>query len=194
MQIDKNKITKLLIEAEKISYADNFLKQIEIYKKVLLLDDTNIVALINISDYFLKIELNNNAKEFALKAYELYGEYEDRAAINYSCILIDSKNYSETIEILERRKLNDSEDYLIYNNLGYAYYLSGQYTNAFENYNISIILEENNPLAYCNRGNLKYSIFKDRDGIEDLKKAHAYGDFEAGMILQNIVKDSSLLS
>lgn len=192
--MNKDEITKLLIEADNISYVDNFIKQIEIYKKVLQLDNTNIEALINISDCFLKMKLYDDAKEFALKAYSLYGKNYDRATVNYSCILIGSKNYSEAIEILERMKTNDSVDYLVYNNLGYAYFLSEQYANAFENYNISIIFEENNPLAYCNRGNLKYSIFKDADGIEDLKKAQSYGDFEASMIIQNIVKDKSLLS
>ncbi|MBS1647385.1 MAG: hypothetical protein JST67_08600 [Bacteroidetes bacterium] len=192
--MNKDEITKLLTEADDISYADNFLKQIEIYKKVLQFDSTNIEALINISDCFLKMKLYDNAKEFAFKAYSLYGEHDDRATVNYSCVLIGSKNYREAIEILERMKANDSVDYLVYNNLGYAYFLSEQYVKALDNYTISIILEENNPLAYCNRGNLKYSIFKDTDGIEDLKKAQSYGDFEAGMILQNIVKEKPLLS
>ena len=140
------------------------------------------------------MKLDNEAKEYAHRAYLLHSSEDDMATVNYSCILIDSKDYTQAIEILEKEKRNDSVNHLIYNNLGYTYFLTEQYAKALDNYTISIILEEKNPLAYCNRGNLKYSILKDEDGIEDLKKAQLYGDFEASMILQNIVKDKSLLS
>lgn len=188
------KIKELLIEAENHFHAENFYKQIELYKEVLKLDIYNIEALINISDCYLKIKMHSEAKNHALNAYFLYGEVDDMATVNYSCILIDCKDYTQTIEILENEKSKGSNNYLVYNNLGYAYFLTEQYANALDNYTISISIEENNPLAYCNRGNLKYTIFNDKNGIEDLKKAQLYGDIEAAMILLNIANDKSFLS
>ena len=194
MTDNQDRINELLLEAEELYDLDNLYKSIQVYKQVLALDKNNIAALISISDCFIKMKLDTEAKEYARRAYSLHGTENDMATVNYSCILINCKDYSKAIEILEKEKSNNSVNHLIFNNLGYCYFLTKQYVNALDNYNISIILEENNPLAYCNRGNLKYSIFKDADGIEDLRKAQAYGDFEAAMILQNIVKEKSLLS
>lgn|GEM_PF-3910921 len=194
MKDNKDKINELLLEAEILFDSDNLYKPIQIYKQVLELDKNNISALINISDCLIKMNLDNEAKAYAHRAYLLHSLNDDMATVNYSCILISCKEYSKAIEILEKEKLNGSENHLVFNNLGYSYFLTEQYANALENYNLSIIIEEINPLAYCNRGNLKYFIFNNEEGINDLEKANLYGDFEAGMILQNIVKDKSLLS
>jgi len=192
--MSNKKINKLLFEAEICSGNDNMQKQVQLYKQVLELDKNNIEALINISDCLLKMKLENEAKTYAYRAYRLQGEDDDMATVNYSCILMEYKDFTKTIEILEKEKLNGSENYLVYNNLGYTYFLTEQYANALENYNISITLEEKNPLAYYNRGNLKYFIFNDEEGIKDLEKAHFYGDFEASLILQNIIKLKYMLS
>lgn len=83
---------------------------------------------------------------------------------------------------------------LVFNNLGYAYFLISRYEEALENYNISISPLEENPLAYCNRGILKYFVFNDDQGIEDLKRAYLYGDYEADMILHQVIEDKTRLS
>ena len=183
----------MLDKAEKMYHTENdenvCVKQIEIYKQVLQLDKDNIEALTNISDCYIHLKLNNEAKPYAKRAYEICKC--PITAVNYSCTL----NTEEAIKILEEQKANDTSEPLVYNNLGYDYFLTEQYAKALDNYNISIILEEKNPLAYSNRGILRYFIFNDtKNGLEDLKKAHKYGDFEASMILQNIEKEKHLLS
>ena len=95
---------------------------------------------------------------------------------------------------MEEEKYNGSENEIVYNNLGYIYFLTEQFDQALGNYNISIRIEEENPLAYCNRGVLRYFIFNEDEGVKDLEKASLYGDFEARMILQIIVKKYALLS
>ena len=141
------------------------------------------------------MELYKQAEKYAERAYYLYKDIEDTAAVNLSCVLMEQKNYERCIAILEREKKLRSKNDLIYNNLGYTYFLTGKFHLALENYSISIKLLEENPLAYCNRGIVKYFVFNDDTaGINDLITAKKYGDFEAGMILQNIVGDRSLLS
>jgi len=108
------------------------------------------------------------------------------ATVNYSCVLIDNKEYPRAINILKTEYNKNSQNYLVYNNLGYAYFLTERYQSALESYTLSIELEKNNPLAYCNRGNLIYNILNDDDGIKDLLKSYELGDYEAGMILQTI--------
>lgn len=188
-------IELLLKEAEELVDADNFLLAIKKYQEVLTFDSENISALISITDCLLKLNLSDQAGKYAEKAYHLFKDIDDTSAVNLSCVLIDQKNYQSCISILEREKQLGSINDLIYNNLGYAYYLNENFHKALENYTISISLEEVNPLAYCNRGVLKYYKFKDHeDGVKDLIKARNYGDFEAGMILQKIGGDKALLS
>ncbi len=189
-----NQINQLIAHAELMSTKDNYVGQINIYKRVLELDETNVTALINISDCFLKMNQNPSAERYALKAYQLCKEQDDIVTVNLSCIFIDKKDYASAISILEERKKNDCEDSLVYNNLGYAYHLSGQYIQALDNYTISILLEERNPLAYCNRGILKHKILNDNDGIKDLRKAELYGDYEAATYLREFTIDKTRLS
>lgn len=181
-------IGNLIARAEDQYQSNNYNESIKTLQEVLRIDPNNNCALINISDIFLKLKLNQEAERYALKAYELYGNEDDLAVVNYSCILIDSKKYDDAIRILQNCKINGSSNYLVYNNLGYSYYLVGQYDKALENYNISISLYEANDLAYCNRGILKFYIFNDNDGIQDLLKAEKLGDIEAKMVLKTINK------
>lgn len=194
MNKQEDKINQILSEAADCYEVDDFVQQIHLYKQVLKLDKNNIKALINISDCYLKLNLAKEAKVYAYNAYKLYREVDDMATVNYSCFLIDVKDYTQAIEILEKEKAKGSDNFLVNNNLGYSYFLTEQYAKALDHYNISIALEEVNPLAYCNHGNLKYTILKDEEGIEDLQKAQLYGDFEASMILQHIGSDKSILS
>lgn len=188
------RISELNAHAELMSTKDNYVGQINIYRKILEIDDANETALINISDCLLKINQTQSAERYALKAYQLYKDQDDIVTVNLSCILIDKKDFISAISILEERKKNDSNDSLVYNNLGYSYHLSGQYVQALDNYTISIQLEERNPLAYCNRGILKYKILNNDDGIEDLRKAELYGDYEAATFLQKFTVDKARLS
>ena len=181
-------VSDLIIKAEINYEAGNYNESVKHLQQVLQIDPTNNYALVNISDTFLKLKLNQEAEQYALKAYKLYGNEDDLAVVNYSCILIDNKKYDNAITILENCKNKGSLNYLVYNNLGYSFYLIGQYENALENYNISISLFEANDLAYCNRGILKYYIFNDNDGIQELLKAEKLGDIEAKMVLKDINK------
>lgn len=194
MENELNQINQKLALVEEHLNSDNLLAAIKEYRLILKLDSSNISALVGISDCLLKMKMGGDAEEFARRAYGLYGERDDMTAVNYSCVLSDLGNYSEAIEILEKENLKNSTNYLVYNNLGYYYFLTEKFDKALTNYNISIAMNETNPLAYCNRGNLKYFIFNDEDGIRDLERAHSYGDFEAGMILQNITGSKVLLS
>ena len=97
-----DKIGKLLLEAEILSGTDNLYKQIQLYKQVLELDKNNISALINISDRLIKMNLSREAKEYANRAYLLHKAKDDMATVNYSCILIDCKDYAKAIKILEK--------------------------------------------------------------------------------------------
>jgi len=188
-------IELLLEEAERCVDADNYPLAIKNYHNVLNIDPENISALMSISDCLLKINLSAQAEKYAEKAYHLYKDIDDYSAVNFSCVLMDQKKYDLCIAILEREKQLKSTNDLLFNNLGYVYYLTGNFHRAIENYTISILLEEINPLAYCNRGIVKYYKFNELDdGVNDLLKAQKYGDFEAGMILQKIGGDKSLLS
>jgi len=188
-------INKLLNEAEELSDNDILYKSFQIYKEVLEIDEENITALICISDCLIQMKMEKEASIYAEKAYILRkGSDDDMATVNYSCILIGTKEYEKAIDILEEEKANNSENYLVFNNLGWTYFLSKQYVKALDNYNISILLEERNGLAYCNRGRLKYFTFNDQDGIDDLNKAYQYGDYEAGIILQSVLQDKRFLS
>lgn len=191
MSYIKDDIDQLLIEAETLHQSDILYRQVQIYKRVLELDNTNNYALINLSDCFIKMNLDDEAKKYAYRAYSLHHKTDDMIAANYSCILINQKQYDDAIKILEIERSKNSTNYLVYNNLAYTYFLTDQYFRALDNYSISISLEEENPLAYCNRGILKYFIFNDDEGIDDLEVAHKLGDTEAVMILQNILKSSS---
>ena len=179
-------IDDLILKAEIDYDAGNYRDSVKHYKKVLRIDPTNNSALITLSDIFLKLKLNQEAERYALKAYELFNNEEDMAVVNYSCILIDNKKYDDAIMILENCKNQNSLNLLVYNNLGYSFYLIGQYEKALYNYDISISLYKDNHLAYCNRGVLKYYIFNDNDGIQDLLKAEKLGDMEAKIVLRDI--------
>lgn len=185
-----------MLDKAEYNFSRNDLPQtIKNYQDVLVIDPDNISALLSISDCFIKMELYKQAEKYAERAYYLYKDIEDTAAVNLSCVLMEQKNYERCIAILERAKISGSTNDLVFNNLGYTYFLTGRFHSALDNYNISIKLLEENPLAYCNRGVVKYFVFNDEaEGVKDLGLAHKYGDFEAGMILQNIVGDRSLLS
>lgn len=189
-----DRVSILLAEGEKLVDESPLAQQVKIYMQVIEIEPDNITALINISDCLLKMNQSAKAEQFAFRAYQLHKDEDDMAVVNYSSVLIDNKNFQEAIVVLEEEKRKDSINDLIFNNLGYAYFLIGKYYEALENYNLSIILWEKNHLAYCNRGILKYFIFNDEQGIEDLRKAYLYGDYEAGIILQQVIKDKASLS
>jgi len=94
---------------------------------------------------------------------------------------MEKKDYNTARYILNQAIYEfDSDYYLVYNNLGYLNYLEENYYLALENYDISIELEEDNPLAFCNRGVLYVDIFHDLEtGIKDLQKARQLGDLDA---------------
>ena len=94
------------------------------------------------------MNLDKEAEQYAYRAYLLRKEEDDdMATVNYSSVLICKKEYAKAIEVLEAEKAVDSRNYLVYNNLGYSYFFTERFENALENYNISIFLEEKNPLA-----------------------------------------------
>ena len=187
---EKN-ISDLLLLAEELIFANKVKEAINTYKLILDEDPENYFALVSISAELQNLYLNYDAEKYVIKAYQLYNTIDDMVAVNYSFNLIDDENYTKTIEILEKEKQNNSTNFLVYNNLGFTYFLIKEYENAYLNYNISIQLEEENPLAYCNRGYLRYFVLNDKEGIDDLVKAHNLGDIEAGLYLlktsQNII-------
>lgn len=194
-QLRSMKIQRLLERADQHINRGYLTEAIYILNEVLTIDPENITALIDIADCLIKCNLHSNARKYAEKAYKLYRDEDDMAAVNLSCVLTRPAESEHIIEILEREKRLGSKNELIYNNLGYFYYLDGKYVEALENYNISIKLFEDNPLAYCNRGVLKYFIFnEDAEGTDDLIKADKYGDIEARNILRNIIGDKSCVN
>ena len=180
------KIKHLLKKANEFYDQDRIQEAILVYEQILELDPDEIESLINISDCLIKILMDQKALKYAKKAFDLYRFVDDMAVVNYSSVLIRLKKLDESIQILEDCKKSESTNYLIYNNLGYAFQLKKEFKNALINYTISISLEKVNPLAYCNRGNLKYFYLNDASGISDLELAEKYGDFEASMFLQKV--------
>jgi tetratricopeptide (TPR) repeat protein len=182
------KFWQLIGKANELYGSDNIAEYIKVCKQALRIDPNNNYVLVNLSSIFLKLGLDNEAEKYTSKAFELYQGVDEYTIVNYSCTLIDKKKYNEAIEILEICKSKDSQDHLVYNNLGFSYFLKGQYFEALDNYTISIAIEEKNSHAYCNRGILKYFVFKDNGGIQDLIKAEKYGDMKARIILIGLVK------
>lgn len=187
----KRNVFEHLLLAEELTIANRLKDVINTYKLILASEPKNLTALLGISDTLLKLNQNSEAKRYVRKAYEIYSGSDDMVAVNYSCVLMDNMQYAKAIAILEKEREKKSQNYLVYNNLGYGYFLLSDFDNAFVNYNTSIELNNDNPLAYCNRGVLRYFIYNDDNGIEDLEKANKYGDLEAEMILRLIGRQGS---
>lgn len=186
------KIQQLLQKANKLLFQDRIQEAILVYEQILEINPNEIESLINISDCYIKILMDQKALKYAKRAFELHRFEDDMAVVNYSSALISLRKLDHAIQILEDCKKSESINYLIYNNLGYSYHLKKDFPNALSNYNISIALEVVNPLAYCNRGNLKYFVLNDNSGISDLELAEKYGDFEASMLLQKVKRNFTL--
>ena len=157
------------------------------YKTCLVSDPNNVPALCNLGLVLMELSLYNEAEKVLNNAVEVcvkcgkIDELNDSILCNLSCVLMEKKDYNTARYMLNKAIYEfDSDHYLVYNNLGYLNYLEENYYLALENYNISIELEEDNPLAFSNRGVLYVDIFHDlENGIRDLQKAKQLGDLDA---------------
>lgn len=87
--------------------------------------------------------------------------------------LSDEKQYKKAIEVyLQGIKLNSSYP-IIWNNMGYAYYKSGNKLSAMASYNQAIKLDPDFTLAYANRGQLNIDIQNFSAAVSDYDKAIA---------------------
>lgn len=178
----------MLKKAETNVLQDEYEKLVECYKELLQHKPYNIEALINISDILIKQKKTSEAEQFALDAYLLYKDIDDMSVVNYSCVLYNKNELDKAIEICKEACLRGSNNSLLYQNLGFYYMQKGWYQKALICYNQAIALSKTEPLAFCNRGILRYFIFNDNGGIADLLKAHHLKDPEATEILQIIAK------
>ena len=113
-------------------------------------------------------------------------EYPDDEYIlcNYSSVLIEQQDYVLARQHLETAVNNNSNFAMVYNNLGYLSFLESRYEDALLNYNHSIHLDSENPLAYYNRGVLLYEIFNQQQtGLQDLQISQSFGDLDAVLYL-----------
>lgn len=183
----KELIPNFLKIANENADSENWDTAITNYSRVLDYDSKDLEALIGISHCYIQINKYSKAEKYSKIAFEnKKTEEDDIATVNYSCVLIEQNKLKKAIEILEIEKNNNSKNYLVYNNLGYAQQKEEYFCKALENYNKSIELESENPLAYCNRGELKYFYLNDPDGIKDLEKAEQLGDKDARRFLKKI--------
>jgi tetratricopeptide (TPR) repeat protein len=196
MSVEEEIIRNLLILAkQKHSRGARYIHdQILIYKTILYYDSLNETALTEITDYYLKLNLIEEAAAFAEKAHFLYGKKNATAAVNMSRIYIAQKAYKKAIEVLEIMTKVDAADFRLYFNLGYAYELNGQFEEALENYSTSISLKGKNPSAFFRRGKLKYEKYDKEEGLKDLEKAVEYEDYEARLFLMKVVKSPLILN
>lgn len=167
-------------------------KAIVNYKIVLDLDPENIEALIGISHSYIRLSDYDVAETYSEKAFEIRHKYSeadvDMATVNYSDVLIERDDFEKAIEILSLEKNLNSRNYLVYNNLGYAYQKIDNFQEALCNYNLSIELESDNPLAFCNRGELRCFHLDDlKGGVNDLISALKLGDLEAEELLKTAI-------
>lgn len=173
-------------KAEKLFSENEYDKSNQLYKEVLRERPYNLQALINISDNLIRQNKSLEAEPYALDAYLLYKDVDDMAVANYSCVLFDKNELDLAIAVCEEACRRGSQNSLVIQNLGYYYMHKSMYSKALQCYNRSIALNKDNPLAYCNRGILRYFILNDPHGISDLLKAHRLNDNEATQILQII--------
>ena len=181
-------IQDLLQKAEEYYQIGNLEMSSNYYKKVLKTSPENIETIINLTHNLNELGKSSETVKIIEKIYTKYHNQDDMLTVNYSFGLIEKGEIKEAKQILLKETKNSSLNYLIYNNLGWCEYLLKNYQNAINAYDKSIELEKNNPLAFSNRGVLRYFIFNEDDGINDLIIAENLGDTDAKEAINSIKK------
>ena len=184
---DKEKVEKLLEEAQRLYDAENFDKLLEICDAIIQIDPENAVAynLRGIShsklkqydqalqDYNKAIKLNptnddsnNNMRDL----YKILKEYE-QTLFDEAQNLYNAENFGKLLELCDAMIQFDPDNAFIYNMRGVAHSKLKEYEQAREDFDKAIELYPNYSEAYSNRGYL-CKILKDySQSFEDLKLA-----------------------
>lgn len=176
---------KLSLANEKLSNHEDISGAYKLYNECLKVDNNNINALCNIGYILIIMNEPEKALEILFRAHTI-APNDIPTLTNIGDTYIDLKDYNKGVFYLKKaaelNELNEGTD-IIYNDLGWAFHMSGKYFEALESYNIAIEHLESDELAattYSNRGALKVNFLNDLEsGIEDLKKAFSLGDFDA---------------
>lgn len=107
-------------------------------------------------------------------------------------VLIDKKNYTDAVELLDRLigEFSDSDE--VYNLRGVVSYRKNMYSEAIEYFNKAIAINPSNVWYYNNRAMSYMGDNQYLEGIEDINKAIGFGDKTACLYLNRGHLNSSL--
>ena len=166
IKLNKTKSDYLFEMANTVGSQDKFKEATVLYKMIGSMDPNNSLVFFNSGYAFQMMGKDDDSIKMYKKALDLNPNYGD-VCYNLANVLIMQGKYEEAHKYYTKvLELQPADDYLVYNCLGYSYFLQGEFAKAIEELKKSISLNEKDPFAYCN---MSLVLFCEEKSEEALK-------------------------
>ncbi len=137
-------------------YEGNYAAALQDYDKLLTIEPTNGGAYIGLGLVKKALKDTTDAVKAFNRAIVLGQKYD--GYLNRACVKIDAKEFSGALADLDSAEHFNATRPELYENKGLIFYKTGQYQQAFQNYDRAIQINPNSGNAYFGRGQARQAI------------------------------------